>query len=83
MTSPEERELRDLFAVLEPSPARLESVGRRVLSEHALEQQSLAQEWIELLRARPANIGYVAAAAAALLLLSPMGALLLGALRAV
>ncbi len=79
--NPQDRELSEHFALLEPPAERLQAIRRRVLAEQALDQTSLAAEWVELLSARPVNLGYVAAAAAALLLFSPIGSLLLAALR--
>ena len=77
MTAPEDRELSELFASLDPDAARLSAIGRRVLAEHQLDESSLAAEWVELLKARPANLGYVGVAAAAMLLFSPLGSLML------
>jgi hypothetical protein len=72
------------FEALEPTAAQLERMRSAVLVAAPVDlPPSLTAEWLELLRARPvANALYVAAAVAALLLGTPLGALgrLLGAL---
>jgi hypothetical protein len=71
---PDDRALAERFAVLTP-PRPLLARGDQAVRRAVLEQQtSLSSEWVAMLRARPvANGLLVAAAAAALLLASPLG----------
>lgn len=76
MNDPEERRLADLMHALDPSPgaeARMQAAVFRALDAPV---QSLAAEWIELLRVRPAaNGALVLAAGLVLYFTTPLGAL--------
>jgi hypothetical protein len=74
--SPEDRLLGAAFAALEPDAARAAKLEERIWADHALDQQSLAAEWLELFRVGPV----LHAAAAGLALILPLGPLLLTAL---
>ena len=83
--SREEQQLSGLMRVLDPWPeaeARMESALFAALdaTEHGahaeIPEQSLADEWIELLKLRPAaNSALVLAAAVVLYFTTPLGAL--------
>ena len=71
--TPHERAAWDAVGPDEASLLRMESV---VLAAYTVQHRSLAVEWLELLRARPlTNTLLFAAAAAVLLLATPLGAL--------
>jgi hypothetical protein len=75
---PQERAAWEALAPDEDSQRRME---RAVLAAHAIQHRPLTDEWLELLRARPiANTLLLAAAAAVLLLATPIGALVAFAL---
>jgi hypothetical protein len=70
---PQERAAWDALAPDEGARQRME---RAVLAAYAIQHRPLTDEWLELLRARPlANTLLLAAAAAVLLLATPVGAL--------
>lgn len=82
---PEEQELAALMRALDPGPEaeqRMETALFRALDAapsgqaEVMPDQSLAAEWIELLKLRPAaNSALVAAAALVLYFTTPLGAL--------
>ena len=73
--------LRERFAALEPPPGALDRMEQATLAAYDVTHGSLATEWVELLRVRPAVHGALTlAAAAALLVVTPLGALLLSLL---
>lgn len=64
------------FETLEPSPDARERMEGVVLAAHAIAHRPLAAEWLELLRAAPVSgTLLVAAAAAVLVIATPLGAL--------
>lgn len=73
--------LRDRFAALEPPEEALDRMEEAALAAFDATQRSLAAEWVELLRVRPAAHGVLTLAAAlALLIVTPLGSLLLSLL---
>ncbi|MBN2498928.1 MAG: hypothetical protein JXR96_30340 [Deltaproteobacteria bacterium] len=81
--TPEDRTLSRAMNALNPGPAQLARMESSVLTALERSRRSLAAEWIELLRVRPlVHAGYSLAAAAGLLLVTPLGAVLLSLLRA-
>lgn len=79
--SPEDQQLRDAFDTLAPPPERLAWLEERILADHALDQKSLAAEWLDLFRVGPVlQAGYAVAAAAGLAVITPVGTLLLATL---
>jgi hypothetical protein len=80
----EDHDLAHAMRALDPDDLQLARMERVVLRAFEAEQRSLATEWIDLLRVRPVvHGGYALAAAALLLLLSPLGMLPLTLLRRV
>lgn len=78
MTHSEHTRLDEALGRLDPEPERMRRMEEAALSAFDAHQQGLTAEWIGLLRARPAVHGGLAlAAAAALVLVSPIGAALL------
>lgn len=70
------------FAALEPDGPARERMEGVVLAAHALSQRPLAAEWLALLRTRPVSgVLLVGAAAATILVATPVGALLALAAR--
>lgn len=75
-------DLEDSFASLELAPDAFARIEAAALASYDASQQSLTAEWVDLLRVRPAlNGALTLAAALALLVVSPLGALLLALLR--
>ena len=70
-------QLQDAFATLEPDEDALRRAEGRALAAYDVSQRPLALEWLELARERPVGttVG-LAAAAAVLLVATPLGALL-------
>ena len=74
MTPPPERRLEDLFAHLEPGDEPQDRMERRVVAHWERERQSLTAEWLSMLHAGPVLTPIrTAAAAACVLLLTPLG----------
>ena len=70
-------DLADAFETLEPGATVRARMEREVLSAHAIAQRSLAAEWLELVRGAPVGGTLLLAAAAAVLLIAtPIGVLL-------
>ncbi|MFH2006953.1 MAG: hypothetical protein ABI333_10250 [bacterium] len=66
--------MRELLANLNPSLDQQTRMEARVLREFEADQQSLASEWLELLRVGPMwNTGGMFAAATALVVITPIG----------
>lgn len=77
MTDEDDSQIRAAWDALTPDEAARRRMEGEVLAAHAIQHRPLAFEWLELLRARPiANTLLLAAAAAVLLLATPLGALL-------
>ena len=72
-----ESDLAEAFETLEPSAPTRERMEGVVLAAHAIHHRPLAAEWLELLRTAPVTgTLLVAAAAAVLVIATPLGALL-------
>ncbi len=81
MTAKPEDRLEAAFASLEPDTAVRARVEDRVLVAYEAEQRSLAAEWMNLFRVGPVRTAArTVAAAASLLLLTPLGTALYFAL---
>jgi hypothetical protein len=75
--------LRDAMSLLNPAGAQARRIEAAVMRAFEARPPTLASEWLGLFRARPiANTSWLLAAAAVLLLTTPLGALLQLAARA-
>ncbi len=82
MQEADDRALGAQFDAIEPSDERLGRMEAGALASFDATQRSLTAEWIELLRVRPvANAALTLTAAAALILVTPIGWMLLALLR--
>ena len=69
-------DLPEAFATLEPDELAQRRVEQRALAAYDVSQRSLALEWLALARERPVTTTLgLAAAAAVLLVATPLGAL--------
>ena len=77
LTHPDDRLLLSAFEQLEPLPARVARMRGVVHRKLEAERVSLLGEWLALLRVRPVvHTAYLLAAAAVLLVSTPLGAIL-------
>ncbi len=75
--------LRSRLEALDPDARQVGRVGRAVEARVEREATPILAEWVSLLRVRPlAHGGLLLAAACVLVLTTPLGSLLLAALRA-
>ena len=80
---PEDEALHQHFAALTVPPEQQRRMERAIAANLALDRRSLMGEWLSLFAGAPLQHGfYMAAAAAALLLITPLGGILVAVLRA-
>lgn len=71
----DDRRLAREMRALDPTDEQLQRMAAAVMERFALQSRSLAGEWLELWRSRPAvNTGLALAAALVLLVLTPLSA---------
>lgn len=78
----EDAPLREAEAALEPTPPQVARMQAGIVERVARERVALVDEWLGLVKARPlVNGGLALAAALALLLTTPFGAMLWAIVR--